>query len=53
MQEINQFVLNVFEESNIFKEEWGMARTGRPKKQMLRRKNHEGTVYEKNVIKEK
>ena len=30
-----------------------MARTGRPKKQMLRRKNHEGTVYEKTVIKEK
>ena len=30
-----------------------MARTGRPKKKMLRRKNHEGTVYEKTVIKEK
>lgn len=30
-----------------------MARTGRPKKQMLRRKNHEGTVFEKTVIKEK
>ena len=30
-----------------------MARTGRPKKKMLRRKNHEGTVYKKTVIKEK
>ena len=30
-----------------------MARTGRPKKKMLRRKNNEGTVYEKKVIKEK
>ena len=30
-----------------------MARTGRPKKKMLRRKNNEVTVYEKKVIKEK
>ena len=47
MQEINQFFLNVFEESNIFKEEKSMAKRGRPRKQSARRKNGEGGFRER------